>query len=97
MRIAPDICIGPTYANETHTLTAIFSVRGQNIANKPIMQRAQGACVAQLDHLACGRQVLDKLRRAHTRVSLGGCVCGGFESLFVPDRNSDVAALKQVK
>ena len=39
MRIAPDICIGPTYATKTHTLTAIFSVRGQNIANKPIMQR----------------------------------------------------------
>ena len=57
-------------------------------------------CVALFmhdDYLACGRQVLDKLRRAHTRVSLGGCVCGGFESLFVPDRNSDVAALKQVK
>ena len=97
MRIAPDICIGPTYATETHTLTAILSVRAKNIANKANMQRAQGARVAQLDHLACGRRILDKLRRAHTRVSKRGCVCGGFESPVVPARKSDVEELKQVQ
>ena len=97
VRIAPDICIGPTYATETHTLTAILSVRAKNIANKANMQRAQGARVAQLDHLACGRRILDKLRRAHTRVSMRGCVCGGFESPVVPARKSDVEELKQVQ
>ena len=98
MRIAPDICIGPTYATETHTLTAIYlSVRAKNIANKANMQRAQGARVAQLDHLACGRRILDNLQRAHTRVSMRGCVCGGFESPVVPDRKSDVEELKQVQ
>ena len=97
MRIAPSICIGPSYAPETHNLTTTFGVRAKHKATKALQQQAQGARIAQLDHLACGRQVLDKLRRAHTRVSLGGCVCGGFASLFVPDRSSDVAALKQVK
>ena len=81
MRIAPAICIGPTYATETHTLTANFSVRARNIAKIANMQRPQGARVAQLDYLACGRHILDKLRRAHTRVSRWASVCGGFESL----------------
>ena len=97
MRIAPSICIGPTYAPKTHNLTATFGVRAKNKATKSLQQQAQGSRVAQLDHLACGCQILDKLRRAHTMVSRWASVCGGFESLVAPDHKSDVEELKQVQ
>ena len=59
MRIAPAICIGPSYAQETHNLTTTFGVRAKNKATKALQQQEQGARIAQLDHLACGRQILD--------------------------------------
>ena len=75
MRIAPAICIGPTYATETHTLTAILSVRAKNIANKANMQRTQGARVAQLSTTLLAVAAFSTSCGGHTQGSARGAVC----------------------